>query len=55
MTNVWHVRNILGYLQGRIAADIISIYLLPVMIFYSLCSPFLKLQNQPKISGNKQL
>ena len=28
---------LLGYLQGRIAADILSICLLPIMVFYSLC------------------
>ena len=27
----------LGYLKGRIAADILSICLLPIMVFYSLC------------------
>ena len=27
----------LGYLQGRIAADILSICLLPIMVFYILC------------------
>ena len=27
----------LGYLQCRIAADILSICLLPIMVFYSLC------------------
>ena len=28
----------LGYLKGRIAADILSMCLLPIMVFYSLCS-----------------
>ena len=27
----------LGYLKGRIAADILSICLLPIMVFYRIC------------------
>ena len=34
--------SILGYLKGRIAADILSICLLSIMVFYSLTVDFLK-------------
>ena len=36
-SNLFAILLILGYLKGSIAADILSICLLPIMVFYSRC------------------